>query len=640
MSGDSEDHATTTNEPSLSMSSTAGLGSGGTPAAIGANSTTTIRQVEPCPHDEQDNPIEEPNRTWPQGIRREDNGRADSNQMVRSLRNGCYQHLMFLGVGGFVICNHCDHEILLVDPWTSYHSEWTRLIPGKDARPLKPMIEPVPETTDWDNRDGTVIDDHYQAYVENVQEQNRQRVSEAEHARSRLADLASFLRRSVSLGYHLTGILLSHMHFDHAEDIPVLLELLAADVNPTNGTYTDHRGLPFTLGDPAVRGDSLPRIYCDYDSIIYLLTYGFYMDYRNLQIDGGNDMINPPGIRVRRQPRYWFGNEALLDELNRRLRERFRQPIQDPDNPIPNPDNPINVTTDAWTHVKELYRFQPSATPNEQENKWYEITGGQGRLHYDDSYNLTLEDESTRCFAGQQGTPFEAGNYRVIPYVWDHSNTGCCWFGAKEAHRAQDDQTAGSLQRCSTFMISRNNVEGAKRTFLLGSGGKMAQGWTRHFEEPNIETDLLIQAILPRWMGLATLVASFRRQIHRYIEYMVKHITVREAAVFVHFEDFISRVPSLTEFADDFDGAVPYNLRWLWREVLQAENDSRETEDDESETGQAQAGNNQTDQTNNEDAQRRERLRCYRLLFERNRIYVMKRSGFECPFPLNARVLV
>lgn len=33
-------------------------------------------------------------------------GSPSASRMVRSYKNGCYQHLMFLGVCGFVICNH------------------------------------------------------------------------------------------------------------------------------------------------------------------------------------------------------------------------------------------------------------------------------------------------------------------------------------------------------------------------------------------------------------------------------------------------------------------------------------------------------------------------------------------------------
>jgi hypothetical protein len=494
----------------------------------------------------------------------------------------------------------------------------------------------------------------------------------AAEARRRLAGLANFLRSSANLEvrpYKLVGILLSHMHFDHSDDIPLLLELLAADVQDARpramnatfdplsgcirygqnvstirvGEYTDHRGRVFHLVEPRVEAEDLPKIYCDYDSIIYLLTYGFYADYRALDIDG-NDLINPPGTRRRRQRRYWFGNTALKEELDRR--RRLAVTMQDP-------RHFTRQTTPAWDRVKNAYALraassgnasryqQPPSTPNDYDEpdnvRWYEITLGGGRLHYDDSYNLTLP-ESQRCVAGQQCTAFDAGSYRVIPYVWDHSNTGCCLFGAK-AQRAQDEQTAGSLQRCSAFMIARKNIRGAKRTLCLGSGGEMSHGWTRHFDEPDIETDLLVQAVLPRILRgvLANIVGSFRWQLRHYLEFMVRHITVKEAVLFVHFEDFIGGVPSTTEYEEEFDNAVPHNLRILRREVRRARRRLRR--DDESgqrDIDEPEDEEPQTEEAGTEQDESLERVECYERFFRRNRFYAMKRMGFESPFPFGA----
>ena len=652
MSGQGDDNVQTTG--SADDSSEATTQSGGRPAAISTGELgSTLRSSIPCPR-RNDRPVDRDN-SWPQGIL-DEHGRADSNRMVRSLQNGCYQHLMFLGVGGFVICNHCDNEILLIDPWTSHHSQWTELVPGQDARPLSPRSD------------------------------EQQVVSLASAAKWRLARLASFLRCSASEdggAYKLIGILLSHMHFDHAEDIPILLELLAADLeNPreaslhtrfdpatrairysqdvvgtvTEGSYTDHRGRVFHLRGPKIREAGLPKIYCDYDSMFYLLTYGFYMDYTQFTIDG-NDVINQ-GERQRwgvqgGQWRYWYGNEALLDELNRRRRAAAR-----PDG-TPNPEHFTNRNTPAWEAVKRVYAVPPPGTPNNLEvdrGNWYEITAGATRLHYDDSFNETLSDLD-RCVAGHMGGDFYAGNYHITPYVWDHSNTGCCLFGAK-TQRAQDEQTAGSLQRCSAFMIARKDIEGAKRTFFLGSGGEMSRRWTRQFIQPNIETDLLIQAILPRWLGLATLVASFRRQIWWYLDYMVRHITVKEAVVFVHFEDFISGVPSSEDYATAFDNAVPWQFRILRRKLRRASRRQRrrsrneqgemEENEDEAEEDENNAAENEGDANQDETTQTgtsqaesdkegmQDRVNYYNKLLDKNRFYAMQRRGFDVPFPFDA----
>lgn len=64
-------------------------------------------------------------------------GRPDHDRLTRSFTNGCYQQILFLGVSGFVICNHWDKEILLVDPWPTYASFWTDEILTCDDRSLR-----------------------------------------------------------------------------------------------------------------------------------------------------------------------------------------------------------------------------------------------------------------------------------------------------------------------------------------------------------------------------------------------------------------------------------------------------------------------------------------------------------------------
>ncbi len=472
------------------------------------------------------------------------NGReASSDQIVRSFRNGCYQHLMFLGICGFAICNHCDEEILLVDPWPTYHSRWTELIPTVDARPL------TNQETD---------------------------------AKRRLADLATFLRNAVDMGYTLSGILLSHMHFDHADDAVLLLELLAAETGDW-GSYTDHRDRQFLLDGPPVPIDRLPRICCDYDTIIYLLTHYFYVHYEDINIHG-NEEFRPPG-RIRPRQRYWYGNEALRERLDQQYRSGY----------------PL-LNTDTWRCVKERYSFIPGdqAVRSDSNDSWLEITlGGGQHLHYDDSYNAYLDNESARCIAGQQCQQFVLGSFRITPYVWDHMNTGAF----KLYNQAIDEQSAGDLQRITAYMVQHAEVEDAKRTFIVGGSGEMNDRWTEAILDnpPTIETDLLIQAIVDNHPAIFT---HFRLQTHAMQEFMTRNIIVHDALMFVHFEEFVREVADRRRYVEGFDEAVDYNLRVLRDEI----GDRR----DEGNTDQVEI---------------------YNGLLQRNRLYVLARRGFEADIP-------
>lgn len=93
---------------------------------------------------------------------------------VPSIRNGYFQHIFWLGVNGWVVVDHYDAEILLVDPWPTYRK------PGE------------------------------------------------RHER-RMEDLVAFLRASIREGYHVTGILITHAHFDHTDDVPRILDDLLDD---------------------------------------------------------------------------------------------------------------------------------------------------------------------------------------------------------------------------------------------------------------------------------------------------------------------------------------------------------------------------------------------------------------------------
>jgi hypothetical protein len=140
-----------------------------------------------------------------------DNDRIEFHP-VQSVWNGNFQHIMWLGVNGWVIINHHDREILLVDPWPSYNQ--------------------------MDERGGV----------------------------QRLKGAANFLRRAVAEGYSLTGVLLSHTHFDHADDVPRLF--LALTLAPVTVTYPG--GLKAKYKSPALELDDLPVVCADYDTMHYL----------------------------------------------------------------------------------------------------------------------------------------------------------------------------------------------------------------------------------------------------------------------------------------------------------------------------------------------------------------------------------
>jgi hypothetical protein len=317
---------------------------------------------------------------------------------------------------------------------------------------------------------------------------------------------------------------------------------------------------------------------------------------------------------------FWAGNEDWQHELDERI------------DAASDPGHFTNRTTDAWRHVKNAYRQnQPQGTPNSNSQdpaqKWHEITDLQGRhLHYDDSFN-SYRPADRRCLAGQPGREFLVGHFRVKPYVWDHSNTGCVWLDLKR-RAAQADQTAGGLQRASAFLISRQGLEGAKRTFFVGSGGEMGGGWSggdglppengRPYTDalyhplPEVATDLLIQAILPArqagWLGSLlgeNHPASFVQQIPYYCNFMVRQIEVTGAVVFVHFDDFIQRLPHTEEYREDFENAINYNLRELQNAITRLPSGDW-------------------------------RARNYNRLFRAKSFYVMQRRGFECQYPSNA----
>ena len=126
----------------------------------------------------------------------------------QSVWNGRYQQISWLGVNGWIIVNHHDREILLIDPWPTY-----------------------------DQTSAAGI--------------------------GRLKKLANFIRRGNALKqpYKLVGTLISHQHFDHTNDVVLLYRMLSATssfkVEGTVECRPTGKAIPYS---------ELPPICCDYDS--------------------------------------------------------------------------------------------------------------------------------------------------------------------------------------------------------------------------------------------------------------------------------------------------------------------------------------------------------------------------------------
>ncbi|GEM_PF-5958293 len=491
--------------------------------------------------------------------------------MLPSLRNGCYQHMMFLGVTGLVIVNHCDQEILLVDPWPTYCTRWTELVPTADRREL---------------------------------------TNASTEAKARIANLASFLRNAAADGYTITAILLSHTHFDHADDAILLLELMAAE----GENYTDHRGRQYLLAGPPVAVEDLPRIVCDYDTIVYLLTYFLYMPRGSIDLDGGSEA-------------YWYGGEALRDALDEQERAGYSTRYA---------NSPA-----TWRRIRERYAQPPPRDRIVDDGNWIEINVGGRRLHYDDSFNERLPEESW-CRAGEQCAELDLGHFHVVPYVWDHMNSG---FG-RRTNRALDDQSSGHLQRISAFMIERGGIQGAKRTFIVGSTGEMSISRTRALSDPlpRIETDVLVQAIVRRWVS----IICYAQSVRSMWEFTCRNVTVNDALVFDHVEEFVREVASPQEYADNLKKAARFSL-WTIRKTISREDmlrHGREVVEElaaaaqhvgspgsalEFAAGLIRRGRNRRAQ-NNDGGDRRN---CYARLLDENRVYALGRRGFEVDMPEN-----
>lgn len=491
---------------------------------------------------------------------------------LKSYRNGYYQHIYWLGVGGYLIINHHDKEILLIDPWHSYSSFWLGEFPFTKNRPMdcyRRMTELVGklksnqsyndklygETENWNETvdafcgqldSGAPFEEcnQYIMKLYSINEKEHKGINDSDYSNRknvidemleckvieqdcyRLGNLASFIRTSVNLqsngtfNYLLTGILLSHTHFDHGDDLAMLLTLLQAP----KGKYIDKlngRTFGYLMGPPLYLGksiDKMPVIYCDYEAMYY---------HRAMFFD--QDIAHP--------------YKAEYDEHNKMF-DNYR-------------------TKYGVVRLNGLY--------GKDNSKWKEFTtqATEKSLYYTDGTNKYLSDAKSadKCpDAGTRLKPVTIGSFLVEPYVWDHMNTGSPWQTDKDVN---DNHVAGSYERISVFLIRHKQAQNAKRTLVIGSSGEMGliesafsdEDYSKGYLEslnPKIETDLLIQSVQGKYKWF---LADFTEQVKSSWRYILANIKVKDAIIFSHWESYVQHIAKKRSAGEDYDTDIRDDMR-------------------------------------------------------------------------------
>lgn len=503
---------------------------------------------------------------------------VNAQKLALNISNGTHQHIFSLGTFGFVICNHVDKKILLTDPWPTHYSAWI------DAPSCKPRV----------------LERKDDAMLANTPEE-RNAILRSNRAKARISSLASFLRCAVEQEYELSGILLSHMHFDHTDDVALLLELLIAARDPNNNggddgyftdaqdIYLDHLNRAFKLKGNPVPLKKLPKLVADFDSICFIQLAAFGAPLTNL-----------------------FQNTEVNQTAYFKHNQKLKLAAQKKRSALPPNTKPHYV---RWHQLRERYCCALSAEPLKNV-AWLEVSDKENhRVIYDDSYGARKKG-AAQTQAGKILKPFGLGKFKIQPYTYDHINVG---FGRTAKNRL-DDQNSGDLQRISAFWVRADFDPEKRSTLFIGSCGEMNVRWTGDVNQKLfIETDMLVYAAFrrkPAEVSSKILDAladrfflNFSAQVEEGIRYLVRHVQVNEAVVFAHFEEFMTKLRNTAGYRKDLKEAIPFILKQIEKQkefLLQ-----------------------------NGDAAQVKRAQRWQQLSDDNRFYVLARrgTGFEAAVP-------
>lgn len=491
---------------------------------------------------------------------------------MKWFRNGFFQHLVWLGVCGWVDINYYDKEIILHDPWPSYNE---LPVGGYDAPFSRGTGEGWERAGDIGGA-GSLFESMFD-YMGLDEDEGR---DEEKQGTNRLAALVNFLRRAVVEGYTIPGILVSHAHFDHTDDIPHILELLLMK----QGVVRNHLGLEFNLTSPPLEVDDMPKIYGDYHSNKYISErIERLSEYRMQIISRIQAMQDEAGLTTED-----FANnigEAAGEQQGDSKKEKWSKALKkvgksageqtlDGARTLLASSMWTANDTEAWETVRAHYESMSS-------DKYVEIMAEDGsRLNYSAYENNLLAEKgeaSSMQKCGVLGQEFDVGHFHVLPVVWDHSKMGDPCGG--RSHRK-----LGANERCTAFVINHKDVESSKKTMFTGSGGPMHHSYSCHRDHPDhvqdldspLEVDVLIDAIIPQEdpviFALENTKIAMRAarpknnyeqvrphtKLNCLMKYQKNNIKVKDFVLGSHWEDFdyflLGSSPSSGEFASGAEG--------------------------------------------------------------------------------------
>jgi hypothetical protein len=436
---------------------------------------------------------------------------------VKWITNGFFQQILWLGVAGYAIVNHYQKEILLVDPWPTYHYDGPLTEEGSLGENIVDLAQIVPSIIIA----GVEQDLTYAVTEDGVMKTLRK------DAIARLQALANFLRTGVAEGYQVTGILHGHHHFDHTFDSHMLLELLHMEA----GTHRNRFGVEFQLHHPPLEIDPddprkrLPKIYADWESM------GYVQDLMRWE----------PDIPSYESTDRWRAvRDAYVEG------DRFWHEIQAEDGVHLHYDDDYNVQSQSPQAVGVPCRDFDVGHFRVKPYVWDHGNTKTGR-------NVVTVERAwfRRADASDPNWhPF----YPLRERLGSSAMINDTWWLEKEG-------TTGNLQRQSAFLIYHNDVSSPKRTFINGSAGEMSDEFTsklgeegdvseplvrqlRETEGGKLEVDLFINAVAGSsvlGMGAWPLPPLLKpvRQMKGAITYQQENIEVRDFHVMSHFCDFL-----------------------------------------------------------------------------------------------------